>query len=85
MNRYLVVVEEAETNFSAYVPDVPTCFATGESRDEAFSNLRKALQVHMEALVRVGLSVPQPRAVAEYIELPGHSGSSSESDASPQA
>ena len=33
--RYLVIIEEGKTSFGAYVPDLPSCIAVGETRQVA--------------------------------------------------
>ncbi len=66
--RYAVVIEKAESNFSAYVPDLPGCVATGESVIEAERNIREAIRFHIDGLLEDKLPVPEPSARAEYIE-----------------
>jgi predicted RNase H-like HicB family nuclease len=65
---YAVVIEKAEENFSAYVPDLPGCIATGASVAEAEQEIREAIRFHIEGLAADGLPIPQPTAVAEYVE-----------------
>ncbi len=48
--RFLIVVEDAGSNVSAYSPDLPGCVATGASRDEAERNMYEAIQLHIEGL-----------------------------------
>jgi predicted RNase H-like HicB family nuclease len=66
--RYAVVIETANQNFSAYVPDLPGCVATGASVAEVEAEIVEAIRLHVEGLVEDGLMVPQPSAIAEYIE-----------------
>lgn len=66
--RYAVVIERAEGNFSAYLPDLPGCVATGDTPDQALANIRDAVQVHLEGLREDGLPIPQPEAVSTYVE-----------------
>ncbi len=66
--RYLVVVEKAGTNFSAYVPDLPGCVATGTTPEEVQRNIREAIAMHLEGLREDGLPVPEPRTQAEFVE-----------------
>jgi predicted RNase H-like HicB family nuclease len=56
--RFLVVVERAGQNFSAYSPDLPGCVATGATREEAKRNMYDAIQMHIEGLKEDGISVP---------------------------
>ena len=49
--QYLVVVEKADTNYSAYAPDVPGCAATGDTIEETIEHMQEALRVHLEAIM----------------------------------
>lgn len=66
--RYAVVIEKANQNFSAYVPDLPGCIATGATVAEVETEIGEAIRLHVEGLIEDGLMVPQPSAIAEYIE-----------------
>jgi predicted RNase H-like HicB family nuclease len=66
--RYAVVIEQAEGNLSAYVPDLPGCVATGETVPAVEENIREAIRLHIEGLREDWLPVPKPRAIAEYVE-----------------
>jgi len=68
MHRYLVVIEKAIGNYSAFSPDVPGCVATGETREEAELEMRAALQMHLEGLKEDGLPIPEPSASVGFIE-----------------
>ncbi len=65
--RFLIVVEDAGANFSAYSPDLPGCVATGGSREEAEKNMYEAIQLHIEGLREDGMPIPASSAVAEYV------------------
>jgi predicted RNase H-like HicB family nuclease len=65
--EYLVVIEQGDTSFGAYVPDLPGCVAVGETREEALRLLREAVTLHLEALKEQGLPIPQPRSHAELV------------------
>jgi predicted RNase H-like HicB family nuclease len=67
--RYAVVIEQAEGNYSAYVPDLPGCVTTGSSIAEVEQNIREAIEFHLEGLREDGLPVPQPSTRVEYCEL----------------
>jgi predicted RNase H-like HicB family nuclease len=67
--RYAVVIERAEGNYSAYVPDIPGCVTTGQSVTEVENNIREAIAFHLDGLREDGLPIPQPSAVVEYCEL----------------
>jgi predicted RNase H-like HicB family nuclease len=66
--RYAVVIEKAESNYSAYVPDLPGCVATGETVAAVESEIREAIRFHIEGLQADGIVVPQPTSIAEYVE-----------------
>jgi predicted RNase H-like HicB family nuclease len=67
--RYAVVIEQAEGNYSAYVPDLPGCVATGDSTDQVEQLIREAIQLHLEGLREDGLPVPEPSSKVEYVEV----------------
>lgn len=67
--RYAVVIEKAEGNYAAYVPDLPGCVSSGETIAEVERNIREAIQLHVEGLKEDGLAVPAPSAVCEYVEV----------------
>lgn len=67
--RYAIVVEKAENNYSAYVPDLPGCVATGLTVEETEREIREAIGFHIEGLVEDGLPVPQPLSIVEYLEI----------------
>jgi len=67
MHRFLVVIENAGNNFSAYSPDLPGCIATGETREETERNMYEAIQLHIEGLREDGLPIPESLSVAEYL------------------
>ena len=70
MHKYLVVVEKAENNYSAYAPDVPGCITTGRTIEETLSNMREALQLHLEVTVEDGGPLPEAYSVhAELVEV----------------
>ncbi|PZA10305.1 type II toxin-antitoxin system HicB family antitoxin [Rhodopseudomonas palustris] len=66
--RYAVVIEKAEGNHSAYVPDLPGCVATGDSVAAVEAEIREAIRFHIDGLREDGLPVPQPTSLAEYVE-----------------
>jgi predicted RNase H-like HicB family nuclease len=68
MQKYLVIFEKAENNYSAYSPDIPGCVATGNTRQEAEKNIKEAISLHLEGLANDGLPVPEPSSSTEYIE-----------------
>jgi predicted RNase H-like HicB family nuclease len=68
MMRYAVVIEKAGDNYSACVPDLPGCVATGETVADVERELSEAIRFHIDGLKEDGLPVPPPSAVANYIE-----------------
>ena len=69
--RFLVVVEQAGENYSAYSPDLPGCVATGATREDAEKNVVEAIQLHIDALKEDGLPIPSPTSTAEYVVVGG--------------
>ena len=67
--RYAVVIEDAGSNFSAYVPDLPGCIATGQSFEEVDREIRSAIQFHLEGMKQDGLPIPKPSTAVEYVEV----------------
>jgi len=67
--RYAIVVEKTKNNYSAYVPDLPGCVATGQTVKEAENEIREAIEFHIEGLREDGLEVPQPAGIVEYLEV----------------
>ena len=67
--KYAVVIEEAGSNFSAYVPDLPGCIATGQSIEEVENEIRSAIQFHLEGMKQDGLPIPKPSSAVEYVEV----------------
>jgi len=67
--RYAIVVEKTENNYSAYVPDLPGCVATGQTIEEAEKEIREAIEFHIEGLREDGLAIPQPASIVEYLEV----------------
>jgi predicted RNase H-like HicB family nuclease len=66
--RYAVVIEKANGNYSAYVPDLPGCVAAGPTVEAVESEIRDAIRFHIEGLKEDGQSVPLPTSLAEYVE-----------------
>ncbi len=67
--RYAVVIEKAEGNYSAYVPDLPGCVATGATTAEVEKEIREAIAFHMDGLREDGLPLPEPTSLCEYVEV----------------
>ena len=69
MYRFLVVIEKAGENYSAYLPDLPGCVATGQTRDEVERNIHEAIQFHLDGLREDNLPIPESETFAEYIAV----------------
>jgi len=67
--KYAVVIEKAESNFSAFVPDLPGCVATGSTIEEIEEQIREAIEFHIEGMKQDGEEIPQPNSSVEYIEV----------------
>ena len=67
--KYAVVIEKAENNYSAYVPDLPGCVSTGMSKADVEANMRDAITAHLEELREDGLPAPKPNAFVTYVEV----------------
>ena len=69
MYRFLVVIEKANNNYSAYSPDLPGCVATGATREEAEKNMYEAIEMHIQGLLEDKLPIPESKSFAEYIAV----------------
>ena len=67
--RYLIVIEETETGFSAYSPDVDGCIATGQTKQEVEKNMQEALEFHLEGLRLEHQEIPQSHTYSDYVEV----------------
>ena len=67
--RYAVVIEKAQGNFSAYVPDLPGCVATGATIDEIEVQIREAIEFHLDGMREDGLPIPLPASRVEYVDI----------------
>jgi predicted RNase H-like HicB family nuclease len=67
--KYLIVIEETNTGYSAYSPDLEGCVATGATREEVESVMREAIEFHLDGLREEGYEVPKPRTYSTYMEV----------------
>lgn len=67
--RYAIVIEKAGNNYSAYAPDLPGCVATGTTFEETETQMREAIEFHLEGLRQDGAPIPQPSSRVDYIEV----------------
>ena len=70
MRRYLIVIEETKTGYSAFSPDLDGCVATGATKEEVEKRMREAIAFHLEGLKIEGLSIPRPHSFSAYLEVP---------------
>ncbi len=66
--RYAIVIEKATNNYSAYVPDLPGCVATGLTIEETSEQIKEAIAFHLEGLREEGLPIPEPTTLCQYVE-----------------
>lgn len=69
--RYAIVIEKAEQNYAAYVPDLPGCVATGKTVEETETQIQEAIEFHLRGMREDNLSIPEPSSRVEYIEVAG--------------
>jgi predicted RNase H-like HicB family nuclease len=69
MYRFLIVIEKADGNYSAYSPDLSGCIATGATYEEAEQNMYAAIEIHLQGLREDGLPIPQSTSFAEYVAV----------------
>lgn len=67
--RYAVVIEKLASNYSAYVPDLPGCVATGATREETEQQIREAIHFHLQGLRDDGQRLPPPSSHVEYVDI----------------
>ena len=67
--RYAIVIENAGSNFSAYVPDLPGCVATGTTAKEVEREIREAIELHLEGMREDGIPIPRPSSSVHYVDV----------------
>jgi predicted RNase H-like HicB family nuclease len=67
--RYLIIIEQGEHNLSAYVPDLPGCVATGQTRDEMLSRMREAIELHLQGMREDGEPIPEPNSDPAWVDV----------------
>jgi predicted RNase H-like HicB family nuclease len=67
--RYLVMVEEENGNYGAYVPDLPGCVAVADSRKEVLQLIQEAIEFHLEGMKEEGEAIPEPSSTMVYVEV----------------
>ena len=68
--RYAMIIETGKRNYSAYIPDLPGCVATGKTVEEVRQGIREAIELHLAGMRKDGLPIPQPTTLADYVEAP---------------
>lgn len=66
--RYIIIIEQAENNYSAYCPDLPGCIAVGDTIEETKANMREAIAFHIQGMLKDGDAIPKP-SDAEWIDV----------------
>jgi len=69
MMRYAIVIEGAKHSFSAYVPDLPGCIATGATREEVGVEIRDAIAFHLQGMREDGMPIPEPTSQVAYVNV----------------
>ena len=67
--RYAIVIEKAESNYAAYVPDLPGCVTTGATIEETEQQIREAIEFHIRGLREDGLPIPEPSSRVNYVDV----------------
>lgn len=67
--QYTIVIEQTPRNFSAYVPDLPGCIATGATREEVVRRIREAIEFHIEGMREQGEPIPEPQSTAAVVDV----------------
>lgn len=68
--RYLIVIEETDTGYSAYSPDMDGCVATGSTKEEVEKTMQEAISFHLEGLSEEGFDIPDPHSYSTYLDVP---------------
>ncbi|RMG44834.1 MAG: type II toxin-antitoxin system HicB family antitoxin [Candidatus Dadabacteria bacterium] len=66
--KYLIVIEETKSGYSAYCPDLPGCVATGDSQEEVEASMKEAIEFHLEGMKAEGIEIPPPKSKSAYYE-----------------
>ena len=67
--KYTVIFERTETGYSAYIPDLPGCGATGRTEDEVRTNIQTAVETHLRSMREDGDPIPEPTSTAAVVEV----------------
>ncbi len=69
MRRFLIIIEQGSHNYSAYVPDLPGCIATGKTVEEVKANMREAIRMHLQGMIEDQEAIPSSQTMAEYVDI----------------
>jgi predicted RNase H-like HicB family nuclease len=69
MMRSAIVIEKAENNYAAYVPDLPGCVATGQTVEKTEQQIREAIDLHLDGMREDTLPIPEPSSSVDYVEI----------------
>ncbi|HZU04221.1 MAG TPA: type II toxin-antitoxin system HicB family antitoxin [Ktedonobacteraceae bacterium] len=69
MSRFLIIIEKGDHNYSAYVPDLPGCIATGRTLEEVKANMRQAIKMHIQGMIEDHEPIPVSETLAEYVDV----------------
>ena len=67
-SRYVMIIETGKRNYSAYLPDLPGCVATGKTLEEVRERMREAIELHLAGMREDGLPIPKPTSLVDYVE-----------------
>ena len=67
--RYAIIIEKAENNYSAYVPDLPGCISTGKTLEETENNIKEAIELYIDTLREDGQAIPEPSLTVKAISV----------------
>lgn len=70
MSRFLIIIEQGSNNYSAYVPDLLGCIATGRTLEEVKANMEQAIKLHIEGMMEDREPLPVSQSIAEYLDIP---------------
>jgi predicted RNase H-like HicB family nuclease len=69
MQKFLVIIEKTDTGFSAYVPDLPGCIATADTREGLKANIFEAIRFHLDGLRAEGFAIPESKSEADIVSI----------------
>ncbi len=67
--QYVVVIEKTESNYGAYVPDLPGCVAVAETQRDVRKLIREAIEFHLESMREDGDPIPEPTSTSEFVDV----------------